>query len=937
MKNTNGTGTNQRKAAGVVVDLCGEYRLRAEFLDVGPERFQEVLNHAYAGGAFGILRTSEHRRHHPNTFPYSEGSIPATVPCDVISPLLAAGLMEEPLIGTNAKDMAWLCDLSWWFIREFEADELLQEDEVILFAEMLDEKADLILNGIPIGHHANAFRPFEKDVKKYLRSGKNQLIIRLTSGTEDHYIQDSVSYYCCTDDGTKNQRAYLRKPQFTYGWDWCPSVPTCGIGGRLELRGRTGAEITGFRADTVSISDEEAVLALHFEIEKTDMACAETAQLFYEIKEIRPKPPVHVESGKSGACGNVTEVSAKESETKRLDGSVTGMQERSCYLAGGLNFIEERVTVAQPRLWWPNGYGEPSRYEVRAWVVCREIRNEMKPAAIGIRTVELQQDIIDEDQRRFDVVVNGVRVFCKGGNWVPPDSVYLRAGRDKYRALLLEAKALHFNMLRVWGGGLYAPDFFYEDCSELGILVMQDFMYSCAFYPDHLDSFLAEAGWEAQYQVRRLAHYPAMAIWTGNNEIAESWTDWWREKLHSEYDYGRRICHELLPRIVRENSPGTPYMPSTPYYGSFTDNVREGKVAGMSSISRWGKRANNPLCGDVHAWNYFLNDPKTRYTPETVFEIFDRFPARFCSEYGFWGPLTEESMRRCLGSLEEFSVENPAWQFHGEKPEKREAILAMIGSMLRDPKGLPVRDYLLYGGITQGILYQELAEAMRIKKYGSGFLIWMFNDAWPETGWSVVDYYLTRKISYYYLKRAFSPRIMILRTEEGTDRAVLTLINETEDPMEKMLEYGTMRLDGSGRRCFEHRHIKLQPHERLQIVLEHAKKREDFLYVIDPEQELNPCTDLRPYYRRYELPVAEVKLCSAKSDGSEACAARGTEGKTAITLCSESFVPCVYLTGKDSEQRFEDNYFPMLPGEIRTVYAEGGCDGIEVKTVSAAG
>lgn len=921
--------SSEQKTAGKSLDLCGEWRLRAEFLDVGAERFQEVLNHADADGTFGILRTSEHRKRHPNTFPYSEGCIPAIVPCDVIQPLLAAGLMEEPLIGINAKNTAWLCDLSWWFIREFEADNLLQEDEVVLFAELLDEKADIILNGIPIGHHANAFRPFEKNVKSYLRKGKNQLIIRLTSGTEDNYIQDSVSYYCCTDDGTKNQRAYLRKPQFTYGWDWCPSVPTCGIGGKIELRGRTGAEISGFRADTVCISDKEAVLALHFEIEKTIMACAETAQLFYEITEATAKRP------KQDRMPESVEKGTEDQETFE---HVTGVQERTCYLAGGLNFYEECITIADPKLWWPNRYGEPNRYEIRAWVICRGIRCDMKPVKIGIRTVELQQEQIDEDQRRFDVVVNGIRIFCKGGNWVPPDSVYLRVGREKYRALLLEAKALHFNMLRVWGGGLYAPDYFYEDCSELGILVMQDFMYACAYYPDQLDGFLAEAGWEAEYQVRRLAHYPAVAVWTGNNEIAESWTDWWRDRLHSDYDYGRRIFHELLPRIVRENSPGTPYMPSTPYYGCLTENVRKGKVDGMSKSSRWGKQANNPLCGDVHAWNYFLNDPETRYTPETVFEIFDRFPARFCSEYGFWGPLTEKSMRRGLGNTELFSIDNPVWQFHGEKPEKREAILAMIETMFRGTEGISASDYLLYGGITQGILYQELAETMRIKKYGSGFLIWMFNDAWPETGWSVVDYYLSRKISYYYLKRAFAPRIMILRTEEGKGRAMLTIINETQNPLEKELEYGTMRLDGSHRKCFERRHILLQAHERKQIALGQIQEREDFLYVIDPTQELYSCTDMRPYYRRYEMPTAKVEICSGSTDAAKAFATiENADEKSSITLRSQGFVPCVYLMSKDSEQKFEDNYFPMLPGEIRTVYMDGSSDGIEVRTVSAGG
>lgn len=867
------------------INLAGSYRLRAEFLDVGPDRFREVLNHAEKKEPFGILRTSEHRKKHPNSFPYPWGTIKANIPCDVIVPLLENGLMEEPLEGLCANDKAWLCDLSWWFIKEFTVpEEFLEEDEVYLFIEMLDYKADIILNGIPAGHHENTFRPFEKDVKQYLKVGENQMIIRLTSGTEDYMIQDALTYYCCTDDGTKNQRAYLRKPQYTYGWDWCPSIPTCGIGGRVELLGRTGARVSSFRADTLKIGEKEALLELCFEIDKTNMACAEDGILTYRIYD-----------------GQEREIAV---------GS------RELYLAGGLNFHSEKIEIKNPKLWWPNGYGEAYLYTVKASVLCREILNEMEPVRIGIRTVEIRQDKIDANQRRFDIVVNGVPVFCKGGNFVPPDSVYLRVTEQKYCQLTDEARNMHFTMLRVWGGGLYPPDIFYEYCSEKGILVMQDFMYACAFYPDRLGWFMHEAALEAEYQTRRLSHYPCLAVFTGNNEIAESWTDWWCGMLHSDYDQGRQIYHYMQPKVVKMNCPTIPYMPSCPYFGNFTEDIKNGKVDGMSDSSRWGKRANSPLCGDVHGWNYFLNDPGTRYTPDTVFETFDRFPARFLSEYGFYGPLSVEAMQKATGK-KALSFEDPEWKLHGEKPEKREMILGAIEAMFCGTEDLSVEDYLLYGGITQGILYQELAEAMRIKPWGSGFLIWMFNDAWPETGWTVLDYYLNRKISYYYLKRAFQERRMILRT--GSQGSELTILNEKPQELVTEITYGRCSFDGSKKT--EHTlSIRISPHGKEKLLLDLAPEPgTDFAYALTADGQLEACTDLRPYYRRYELPEAKPDFRPV----------RLREG-SGIELWTDVYVPCVYLKTDNEKQTYSDNYFPMLPGEKRVILLDGAYREIRV-------
>lgn len=226
------------------ISLSGTWKLAPEFIDVGAERFQEVLNRGDGVPELAIW---------PRNFPVRHGYMKANVPCDVITTLVENGLLQEPLLKTNSNDCTWIKNMSWWFIREFEVDEeMLKEEQIRLFIEILDYNADLILNKIPIGQHHNAFRPFEKDIKRYLKVGTNQLIIRLTSGDEEYYPVDRLSVY--SDTSIKCfQRIHLRKAQFTYGWDWCKLVPTCGIGGSVCLEAFSGAKISNFRCDTTSI------------------------------------------------------------------------------------------------------------------------------------------------------------------------------------------------------------------------------------------------------------------------------------------------------------------------------------------------------------------------------------------------------------------------------------------------------------------------------------------------------------------------------------------------------------------------------------------------------------------------------------------------------------------------------------------------------------
>lgn len=843
-----------------ILNLAGEWKLRGEFLDVGPEQVMDVLERAQ--GDFWVEHTKI-----PNAFPSKAGAMKATVPCDVITPLVENGILEEPFLKQNTKNCLWIRDLSWWFIKEFEVtQELLNEDVVRLRIEMLDFKADIVLNGKPVGRHANAFCPFEEDIKRFLKPGGNILMIRLTSGIEDHYSKDSLSFYCASENAIADQRIYLRKPQFTYGWDWCQPVPTCGIGRSIYVESFSGAKVSASRMDTVALQGKDAQVAFFFEIEKTVMTASEEAVLEYELL---------------------------------WEGQPVYQSRRELLLAGGINFFSEKTVIKDAVLWWPNGYGEASQYTLRARCICRGKTIEAGEKTVGIRTISIDQSKRTDGTRDFFFRVNGVRIFCKGGNWVPTDSVYLRTPDETYQTLVTEARAAHFTMLRMWGGGTYEPECFYEACSANGILLMHDFMYACAFYPDNRNDFLFEAQREADYQTKRLAHYACMAVWTGNNEIHESYTDWFPEPIKPDRLYGEKIFNYIQPDMVRKNSPEIPYMPSSPYFGA---------------------TANQVDCGDVHAWGYLGRREDTKFRFLYELEAFDRMPARFSSEYGFFGAQMESTVRRYLDETE-MSFDNPVWIHHGEFERKRKSIDSAIDRHLTDFVELDETSYLLYSGIMQGCLYAELAEAMRRKSFGAGDLIWMYNDCWPETGWTVIDYYLTRKISFYYIKRAFAPRKLIVR--ETPDGAEITVINETPEKLTLNLCFGYMDFEGRSSGCGT-RELETAPHSWQQFTVPAAGDTvKGFYYASAAESGFETADSLRAYYRSYTFPKADIRILSAEPDG----------GDMVVTLQSDVFVPVACLRTSDDRVRYSDNYCKLYPGEKKQIRVEN-CQ--EIPAVFAA-
>jgi beta-mannosidase len=847
-----------------MIHLEGTWKLRGEFLDVTAKDVSEVTERKE--GVFGI----EFSDKGPIPFPYRVGFMDAKVPGDVIEPLIEYGIVKDPLLKDHSKDAVWVKDLSWWYIKEFTVEEsLLKEEEVRLFIGMLDYHADIIINHHVAAQHRNSFVPFYQDIKRFLKAGKNQLVIRLTSGVEEFHDRDSISFYCMNSNPLCNQRIYLRKPQYSYGWDWCKPLPTCGIGGDIYLEGFSGAKISAFRADTLEVNGKTAKLRMFFEIEKLRMCRAEDVIINYQI------------------CDGESVLYEKQMEE---------------YFAGGLNFVEDIITLDAVELWWPNGYGDQKLYQMKAWVICANEKYQMKVKEIGIRTVALDHSKREDGTRNYAVIINGIKIWCKGGNWVPADSYYLRIPKSTYHTLIEEAKEANFTMLRIWGGGLYEPDYFYEECSRKGLLLLHDFMYACALYPDHEPWFLHQAILEAEYQTKRLAHYPCMAVWSGNNEIHESIAEWFPDRIKPKQFYGAKIFNYVQPKIVRENVPMIPYVPSSPYFG---------------------KLPNDMDSGDSHIWKWMRNAEETKMNFSFEIEAFDRLKTRFSSEYGFHGALMPSSVRRYHDG-EIIKVGSPIWTNHGEQDRKHQTILEGVRRHLCELEDCAAEEYLLYSGVLQGCLYAQLAITLRSKDYCQGNLIWMYNDCWPETGWTIIDYYLTRKISYYFLKRAYESEKFIIKRED--DRVRFLVINESNREKKLSLEYGYITFTGEKEQK-ERLDITVDVHSSYEFTIDNNNRNSvTGCYYIkalnDPQYQI--ATDVVPYFRNLELPDCKIDMVISDR----------TKDYTEVKISSNGYVPIAYLATEDDRTHYSDNYFELLPMEEKVVRVYSDAEDLSVHQLS---
>ena len=779
-------------------------------------------------------------------------ALPCSLPCDVRMPLMEAGRVGDPVVGDRYEQSRWVEQRSWWFVRDFDWDGG-DWDRVELTLDRLDFGADIALNGLPLGRHDSVHFPFVCDVRHALRPGANRLTVRLTCGLERVSDEDlaSIDWAVCTEESNgcpergDRRRAFLRKPQYTVGWDWGPRCVTCGMGS-ATLRGFRRVAVRHATFATTGLREGNATVRVDAEVESL--------------------LPIATQDGDVEA-------------TLALEGRVVARaQARDALLQSGVNYFSFALAVEDARLWWPNGYGAQPLYTLTVTARAGGAV-ETLTKTVGIRTLALDTARIDEDNRWFRFVVNGVPVQAKGGNWIPSDSLYQRIADGKYETLVREAAEAHFTMLRVWGGGLYEREIFYDLCDRLGILVWQDYMFGCSLVPDHREDFRTLVERELTHQTRRLTSHASLAVLCGNNENQQIFLP------YGENLGGLWVYNQLAPAVVRRFAPHVPYWASSPY---------------------GGPDANSHDVGDRHHWGDCMMNPEMerRITPEE----YDAVSSKFVSEYGYPGPCAIESIREYFGG-EEIDRDGTIWDLHNNTFEKH-TVAAGIAKHYTDPEGLSLADYLRYASAVQALMLGYSLEALRSHRDCWGSLFWMYNDCWGETGWTIVDYYLRRKPSYYAVRRAFAPRKLTIRAE-GNEAFVVGQ-NETAEPLRLTVEYGYTSFDGEERET-ETREVVLPPFHKAEVLRFPLGGRDarDGLWFARAEG-VETVTLHRLPRRQLGAGQGDVVVTDQRDNGAD----------LVFTVRAQSWAHHVHF-GFGGDVVTSDEYFDLLPGESRTVLAKG--------------
>jgi beta-mannosidase len=618
------------------------------------------------------------------------------VPSVVQQSLYENGIIPHPYLGTVENQLLWISDHPWDYTLHFDADkDLLEKENIELEFEGIDTYAEVKLNGEKLFFADNQFRVWKHDVKDLLKKRDNLLEVHFP-----RYDSIQLALYEQHKPQLPEKYAVSRKAPYQHGWDWAPKYKNVGIWKPVKLMGWNEARLEDAYAVTCSADSVHAVLTLHLDVENgTD----ET----YEI---------------GVSTGSTTLVS------------------RSLSLSKGRQHTVLPIIIDSPQLWWPNEMGEQPLYDFEVALKKDNRVLDSKKFKSGIRTFEMV-DEPDSIGRAFYFKVNGVPMYAKGANYVPEEMIETWINADNTLRLLRQAKDAHFNMLRVWGGGIYPTDDFFNICDSLGILVWQDFMYAGSMYPFD-ETFLENARIEAEEQVRRLASHPSLALWCGGNEISEGYYNWgWQKSLNwSEEDDQAikagydQLFETILPEAVTLYDGTRPYWPSSPSKG-------------------WG-RPESLTEGDVHYWGVWWG--------EQPYEMYREKVGRFNSEYGYQSYPDYSTLLK-IAEGEELSKEADVIAAHQKHARGTRQIDDFIKRYYPNVQPKDFEEYVHLSQLSQAYGMEIAIEAHRTAKpYNMGTLYWQLNDAWPVTSWSSIDYYGNPKVLQERLKTLYAPVLLSL-------------------------------------------------------------------------------------------------------------------------------------------------------------------------------
>ncbi|WP_405851328.1 glycoside hydrolase family 2 protein [Streptomyces sp. NBC_00090] len=635
---------------------------------------------------------------------HKDGLLPASVPGCVHSDLLTAQVIPDPFTGRNETEIAWVGRQAWSYVTELRHESRHERTDLVF--EGLDTAAEIVLAGETLGSTRNMHREYRFDVTG--RTGP--LEVRFASAYEEAdrvraLVGDRPNVY-------PEPFQYIRKMACSFGWDWGPTVVTAGIWRPVRLEHWSTARLTDVRP-LVTREGETGRVELRFRVERTESGAGRPLTARALVRE----------SGGTEAVADA-EISFED------DDAVL------------------RLEVSEPRLWWPRGYGEQPLYELDLALLDEDGRAiDTWERRIGFRTVEIDRSA-DEHGTGFTFVVNGVRIFARGVNWIPDDVLPSRVTPERYRTRLTQAAEANIDLVRIWGGGIYEDDAFYDVCDELGLMVWQDFLFACAAYPEE-QPLRGEVEAEARDNVVRLMPHPSLVLWNGNNENLWGFRDWeWEEPLAGD-SWGEGYYLGILPRIVAELDPTRPYTAGSPWSGS------------------WDHHPNDPAHGTHHSWEVWNRQDYAEYRADVP---------RFCAEFGWQAPPALATLRRALPG-EELAPDSPGMLHH----QKAEDGNGKLNRGIERHFALSEKDFDRWHYLAQVVQARAVAAGIEHWRANwpvcAGTVVWQLNDCWPVSSWAAIDGDGRLKPLYHELRRVYADRLLTL--VPGEDGPVLALDNQS--------------------------------------------------------------------------------------------------------------------------------------------------------------
>ncbi len=772
----------------------------------------------------------------------------AKVPGTIHQDLLAHQLIADPYLLNNEQQAQWPAQKEWLYQTTILLTPAMAAyQQIDLVFEGLDTDAEISINGKVIASVNNMFRVWKFNIRKQLKIGNNQLQVKFLSSEK---IAASA-YEKLQPKIPLDERIMVRKAAYQFGWDWGPRLVTAGIYKNVYLHCWDQLKIAHIQYQQLQIDTVMARLNA-----KVCINSLVEQNVSYQIID------------------SITKQVYASSELKLMKGQ---------------QFFIIPFSINKPKLWWCNGLGAPNLLNLTFNLLNKNI-NISENTRIGLRKIELIQQA-DQKGKSFYFKLNGVPVFMKGANYIPQDNFIPRVSSAQTKTLIQQAKAANFNMFRVWGGGIYESDAFYNACDESGILVWQDFMFACGLVPGD-DAFANNVKQEIADQLIRLRNHPCIALWCGNNEVAEGWSNWgWQKQYHMNAadsiriwsDY-QKIFHQIIPSVIDSLSDGIAYWPSSPQFG-------------------WGRKESLQY-GDIHYWGVWWG--------EEPFEKYQQKVGRFVSEYGFQSFPSKSTLEK-FTNLNERKSNSSIMQAHQKHPKGFQIIDLQMGLYYQKPS-----EFDTYAYTSQVLQAEGLKIAIEAHRsampYCMGTLYWQFNDCWPVVSWSSSDYFQEKKAAYYFVKKSFATNMLAFKKQQ--DSLQVCLVSDSLNEMQIQFKFRVM--DFTGKKILEtNQLLKVAPQSATMllnksiasIVSNHSLQN---LVAVASIQKVDGSIIDQYFY------FDTVKNLALKKDTILLQQTR-QNNQVAITLLSSTLKKNVQLTTNISGE-FSDNYFDLMPNQSQVIY-----------------